>query len=265
MLNASFAGGAVNINTNYTTPTDDGWQFLIAPYGWMASISGDITVKGITNHIFIPFSEILDHLDFVGEVHFEASHGRWAFMFDPTYLKVSKGFTTNSIEVGPLNRFVIGPITGKIVSQTLLIDGGIFYQILSANNAASTQFISLEMLGGARYFYLRNKITLNPRLSELFPGITVSGSTSVAAPIIGLRIKDNFAKLHLWLRADVGGFGVDHINNTWSIIPGMSYSISPNVELGLAYRVLKIKVTKAVSSSLDILMYGPELGVVFRF
>ena len=120
----------------------DKWHFIIAPYGWLSSISADISVKEITNHIFIPVTKILKHLDFIGELHLEANHGPWTFMLDPTFLKVSTNISAGPIYVGPLKRTVIGPVDVSITSQTLLIDGGVFYRV-NETQTAPNQSLSL--------------------------------------------------------------------------------------------------------------------------
>jgi opacity protein-like surface antigen len=61
------------------------------------------------------------------------------------------------------------------------------------------------------------------------------------------------------------GFGVDNVTNTWSITAGLTYNISRHIDLGLAYRVLKINVVKSTNVAFNTLMYGPELGVIFRY
>ena len=53
-------------------PGKTGWEFIVAPYFWMASLSGDVTVHGIPAHVDLPFSDTLQALDFGGQVHLEA-------------------------------------------------------------------------------------------------------------------------------------------------------------------------------------------------
>jgi hypothetical protein len=177
---------------------------------------------------------------------------------------VSTNISAGPIYVGPLKRTVIGPVDVSITSQTLLIDGGVFYRV-NKTQTAPNQSLSLEVLGGGRYLGLKNQIGLGFNRSELFPGISVTGTTSVLAPIIGGRIKQDFSKIHLWLRGDVGGFGVDNVTNTWSATAGLTYNVSPHMDLGIAYRALKINVTKSSELAFNALMYGPELGLVFQF
>ena len=58
--------------------------FWIAPYAWMAGIDGDVTVKGTQSSIDADFGDILDNLDYGGQVYLEARQDRWGFFADVT-------------------------------------------------------------------------------------------------------------------------------------------------------------------------------------
>lgn len=238
------------------------WHYTIAPYGWLASLSSDVTVKNITTHISVPFTTALKSLDFSGEIYLEAHRGPWAFMIDPIYTKLSPNRTVGPVYVGP-SQIVVGPIDLNLVSQTTLVDAGVFYQFYKTNTGLKG-FTSIEALGGGRYFGLKNQLTLAPSNPQNFPGITVSSAINVVAPIIGARINHYYAKTHAWLRADVGGFGVDNVTNTWSTTLGLAYRVKPNWDIGIAYRVFNININQSLDSKISTLMYGPELGIAYQ-
>jgi hypothetical protein len=222
----------------------DGWHFMLTPYGWASSINADLRVKGRSADMNLTFIDILKHLDFAAQGHLEAGYGPWSLMIDPTYLKVNDNSQRRSIGL-------------SIRSQTSLIDGGIFYRLFSKSFTPLT-FISLELLGGARHLGLKNSLTFNQAL-------TVSDSTDMTAPIIGARIKtDLTAKLGFWVRGDIGGFHVDHVKQTWSTTLGMSYALQSHIDLGLAYRILKIDYSRS-SSGMNLLLYGPMIGFSFHY
>lgn len=222
-----------------------GWCFLIAPYGWLPSVSGSAEVRNRSTDFSVPFSKILSHLSFGAEIHLEASNGPWTFMLDPSYFKLTEDQN---------NRF----FNPEVVSKITLIDGGVFYRVVQ-ECLPNNQLLSFEVLGGARYLGIDNSIDFGPRFS-------VSGHTDLATPIVGGRIKyDVSSTSHLWLRADGGGFGIGSVNSTWSATAGYSYSITPAVDLGIAYRALDINFSKNSSASMNVLLYGPMLGVGFKF
>jgi hypothetical protein len=232
------------------TRPDMGWHFLIAPYMWGSSIDGDATIRDRTTHITIPFSKILKYLDFAAEAHLEAGYGPLTFMIDPTYLKLAKDVDARL----PRTQF---SLHSHLISETTLIDGGVFYRILTTS-PATKEYASLELLGGVRYLNVSNDLSF-ARISP-----TLSTNTQLTAPIVGARVKyDPAPRAHLWLRGDVGGFGVDNVKNTWSSAVGFSYTIYRHVDLGVAYRVLDIHFTTP-HATMNVLMYGPMVGIAFH-
>lgn len=224
----------------------NGWNFLIAPYGWLASADGTIHVGDFSSDFHVPFSQVLEDFDGGGEVHIEAGYGPITLMLDPTYLRLKQ-------DVGD-DTFFAGTLTSKYT----LVDGGVFYQIAS-NCFPSGQSIALELLGGGRYVSTSSDVDFDR-------GFSLSTSADYFAPIVGARIKYELSpQTHLWLRGDVGGFGIDDVNNTWSSALGIGYNINPNFEIGAAYRVLKLDLDAARNSSVDTYLYGPMIGVAFTF
>ena len=64
----------------------DSWEFAIAPYLVAAGMDGSITVKGIEADVDVPFSDIIDNLDFAAMVHFDMRNDRWVLSSDLFYV-----------------------------------------------------------------------------------------------------------------------------------------------------------------------------------
>lgn len=228
-------------------PPNCGWNFSIAPYAWMAGTNGNIQIGNFSSDFHIPFSQVLENFNGGAEVHIEAGYGPITLMFDPTFLKLKQ-------DVGDDTNYFQGTMTSK----EYLIDGGVFYQI-AQNCFANGQYMTFELLGGGRYIGSDNDIDFDR-------GFSLSSNVEYLAPIVGARIKYQLStQTHLWLRGDVGGFGVDNVNNTWSSTLGIGYNINPNFEIGAAYRVLKIDVDASHNSEVNAYLYGPEIGFSFNF
>lgn len=224
------------------TQPADGWHYSFAPYLWTSSINGELQVGGRTARVNLPFKDILKHLDFAFQGHFEAGSGAWTLMFDPTYLKVTDEGQLHSIGL-------------KVTSKSLLADLGAFYRLFY-KPIADDRYMSVELLGGVRHFGIRNTLDISV--------LTLSNFTSMNAPIIGARLKADVAnKSYFWLRGDYGGFHVDHFQQTWSTTAGFTYAVKPHIELGIAYRVLNINFAKG-NHSMNTLLHGPAVGVSFH-
>jgi len=66
--------------------SSDGWEFVLAPYMWMAGINGDARVRGIPAPVKADFSDVWDSLELGGMIHLEASKKNWTLLFDGAYL-----------------------------------------------------------------------------------------------------------------------------------------------------------------------------------
>ncbi len=68
----------------------EGWTFSIAPYLWMAGISGETAQFGLpTVDIDADFGDILRHLDFAFMAAGEARYDRFSVIGDVIYTKLS--------------------------------------------------------------------------------------------------------------------------------------------------------------------------------
>ena len=77
------------------TSGTNNWEFELAPlYLWMASLEGDMTVKGIAQSVELPFDEIFDSLEAVFTFHFEALYKkRWGLFLDYSLINIKDSAT----------------------------------------------------------------------------------------------------------------------------------------------------------------------------
>ena len=227
-----------------TTEKNHEWHFEFAPYLWMSGIHGDITTKGKTTDVDLSFKDIIEHFQGGFQGHLEAGYKRWSLMLDATYLDLNDDFEKQVDEI---------PFKGNVKQKLDLIDAGVFYRILGSSSAA------LELLAGARYF--ESDVTIK------FDHIPhkISDDEHSTSPIVGARVTYDFtSKIHTWIRGDIGGFHVDNMNNTWSAIAGLGYTIVDHVDIGIAYRAVKINYEND-NSAINTLMRGPMIGVDFYY
>lgn len=232
------------LTNDIPSATDDqAWHFLFAPYLWASGLSGNMSIANRTVDISESFKDILDDLDFGAEAHIEANRGLWTFMVDPTYLKLSDNFTVSTLN-------------NEITQKLWLVDTGIFARILDLSS--SEQSTTVELLGGGRYMQLDASLDIDSLAS-------FSNNENSFSPIVGMRIKHWFSsRTQVWIRGDYGGFHVDGMDETWSANAGLSYAVSKHVEIGAAYKVLKLDFTdNANHFSMNTLMYGPMIGIGF--
>jgi hypothetical protein len=240
-------------------PSKSRWEFVIAPYFWMASLSGDVTVHGIPAHVDLPFSDTLQALTFGGQAHLEAWKNRWGLFLDITYMDLS----TSAQGVLPQR----GPASGDIGMQEWLVEFGGLYRIATWPLAKDEKTaLTLEGLVGGRYWNLLATLDLSIPKTGIF--VDTSGRKEWIDPIVGARIRlDLSDKFSLSLRGDVGGFDVGS-KFTYNAIGLVGYNISRVVSIWLGYRVMGVNYESGSGFNkfqYDVTMYGPITGIVFRF
>src|SRR6266478_9229372 len=60
-----------------TITESEPWHFNLGMPGWLAFVSGDIGLRGITSNVDVNFDQILRHIDWAYSVSAEARKGRF--------------------------------------------------------------------------------------------------------------------------------------------------------------------------------------------
>ena len=92
---AAMAGGKDIVPVATPTPAakDDGWEFLVKPYGWLTGVDGTLSAGNFSTDVDIDAAEVISHLDWAVFLQAEARRGRWGLLFDGFYAEISGGGT----------------------------------------------------------------------------------------------------------------------------------------------------------------------------
>ena len=155
-----------------TVTSGEPWHFNFGVPGWLAGVSGDIGLHGITSSVDVNFDQILRHIDWATSLSAEARKGRFGVYADLLYLEASAALYNNGI----LSKVNIG------LSQ-YLVDGEAFYRIVDAPRGW------IDLRAGARYtdVYSSTKLFGNARLID-------QAATDLANAIAG-DVKDLLERL----------------------------------------------------------------------
>lgn len=238
---------------------ESGWKFQVAPYGWLTSISGDTTIKGLPSHVSVPFSDVLKDLDFGGMFNVEARKDPWVFFLNIIYAKLSPSGTAFNEN--------LGPVGFNSSFKQLLIEGGAGYRLgewrYGAEDAGS---IAFEGVGGFRYWNLGLDLSLSSPFTNSY--LANSGSENWVDPLLGGSCLWNISKkVSFILRGDLGGFGVSS-HFTWSVSGVFDYRFTDSFSTGLGYRALGVDYETGSGFNklkYDVILYGPILGARFMF
>ena len=232
----------------------DTWQNEFTIYGWLPSIDSELkyNIPGSGNSASVDASDILDDLNFVFMGNYVGSYNKWSFGADIIYMDVS-GSGSTTVNEGP------GPGPGVPVSvsaglgiKTLVVTAVGGYDVVQTDKAR------LALIGGLRY--LKLDADMSQTGSILLPS-SLSGSKDFWDGIIGIR--GSLMLNEKWYIPYYADIGAGQSNLTWQLFAGIGYMFNwGDIRLGYRYLEYDQDDDKLVQ---DLKLYGPVLGVGFRF
>jgi hypothetical protein len=239
----------VALTANFTARADD-WNFVVAPYLLVPSISGDASLGRINDaDVDISGSDILRSLDLGGMLQVEARHSSgWGAMLNYAFMDLShdlsgpRGFTK--------------------------VDTDIFQGILEgfASYRFEYQGGAVDLYGGARWW----DIGLDVKATTPLGRASFSRDEDWVDPVIGARwiprISESF---RLLIQGDVGGFGAAS-DFSWCAQAGVLWDVSKTTSFALLYKALGVNYQTGSRGTpsffeYDTITQGPLLGAIFRF
>ena len=236
----------------------DQWEYDATIYMWGAGIDATTNTGA---DVDISFNDILDDLDMTFMGSFGAHKGKWSLLVDAIYLDISQN--NGGSETIPV---LGGAFT---INRTVDVDVGMKAWITTfggAYNVVDNDRATLDLVGGARYFWLDVdlKLDLSAAGGPLMTSVQrkVSDSDDVWDGIIGARGRINLNNKN-WYIPYYADVGTGESDLTWQALAGIGYTFRWGDVL-LAYRYLDYNF-KSDFLMEDMNISGPALGASFRF
>lgn len=223
---------------------DAGWQWMVAPYGWLASIGADADTSHPPSPISndLTFNDIVDKIDGAFEMHVEGQGGHFGMFADFTYL----GLTDHH----DLTHF-----TSKTDLDSRLFEAAAVW------SPGPERFEGFDLFGGLRYIDLDFTLRLYP-VDPQFGVASVHTSESWSDFMIGARytwaLSDHW---RLTVRGD-GSFG--DTDGTWNASAVAQYRTKHGAWL-FGYRYLDATLKSSDGTRLSVNVNGPQIGYAFIF
>jgi len=223
------------------------WMVDITPNAWAAGLSGTVGVRDRTADVDVTFRDLLKHLDGALMLGVDARHGRWGAELDGVYVKVSGGRATP----GPLFS------SAKLDASEAIVELTPLYRLIE------TERVAIDVLAGARFWSLKNTLTLEP---GVLPGAAINLDKHWTDPIVGGRAFVTLSsRWTVQLRGDIGGFGAGSRFSSQELA-GVAYEVSRHFTFRGGYRHLDVDFRQDSNGFIyDVGMGGPILGVSYRF
>jgi hypothetical protein len=235
---------------------------------WGVGLSGDVGVFGKGPvEVDIPFSDILENLDFAAMGVIEAHNGTWGAFVDLNYTSLSAGASrSRTFEKDLLNR---NPsIAAEVRAEADIKE--FIGTFMGQWRAVDSDHLTLDLMAGARYWNIENDITARGTLSgggPLAMSITkeLSGSdgASWVDPMVGIKSRiDTDTDFYFTGWGMVGGFGIGSDFN-WDVMGGVGYEWTDHFSTVLGYRALGVDYEDD-GFVYEIIQQGVALGAVIN-
>ena len=254
----------------------DDWHFTTSLDGWLTSFQGDITARGNTSSVNVDLADVLTLLfhgkiDFTIDGRFEVSKGPWGFYADVEYVRLSDSGEVQKDITIPIFDPPEFTIRGKadVLTEYSMGEAALSYDVYASPClVANMPELILEVLGGARYQYIRTKVDLELVGPERLRTFDADKSKTWVDPFFGGRVVWRPGKDWITsLQTDFGGFTVSS-DFTFHVRAESAYMINRWLFVNAGYRALYTDYE--TGSGIDKFAYnmwvhGPFFGVGVNF
>jgi hypothetical protein len=230
-----------------TTIHAEDWQWAVTPYAWAISpeLNLGVSIPPDNNQpgAEADFSDLLDKLDFAGQIHIEAHKNRYGFMLDLTNLQLSDRTTEGLLEI-------------DTDSSTSVIEGAALFRLGDSPS-------QVELLLGFRTLMLDLDIEVEG-LGPLGNVRKQSTDTTLTDVMAGVRYQFPLAdRWNLSVRGDVASGDTDF---TWNVSAAVGYRFPTAGTLLLGYRYINLELDNEGSfAEPELIISGPQIGYTFHF
>jgi hypothetical protein len=258
----------------------DAWRFRATVYGWLMSVSGNLTAHGQTVDLDASFIQLVQKSDSLAAVmaYFEADKGPVGFYTD--FVWASLGFDKSTASYrNPIAGLKLSATTTTALTYSMtIVEAGGLYEVAHWPGSPGS-FTAVDALLGVRYWNNSTDVNLDVIGSVDFShlgiergrsfAIAQSGSVNWVDPVIGFRVRHQFTpSQEVLVRGDIGGFGFQS-RFEWQALAGYSYAWQfSGYQLAgvIGYRALGVNAASDVNANgANIVLHGPIIGFSVHF
>lgn len=238
--------------------SDGGWTFNLVPYLWLSGSDATVSHPGFPVEVkaSTSFGEIFRKLDVGAMVALEGRRGRWGFLLDGLYAKLSDEATVGVPQLGGL------PLTAAIGLRTFTGLAAVQYRAVDDGTG------SLDIVAGPRFWSYRTRIDASlPAGLPLPPGIPPTYGRAETLHWVDAMAGAK-AVVHLAPRLTLNAhamFGAGGSRFSSDSLLAFGVAAGRNVSLLAGYRYLSANVRRDSGLAADMSMHGPIVGAGIRF
>ncbi|WP_424984915.1 hypothetical protein [Microbulbifer sp. S227A] len=222
------------------------WNYSATLYGWFAGLETTVETDQGTIDADLSSKDVLESLDGSLMAAFEARRGRWGFVLDGVYSKLS------ATQGAPLGGAYAQAVVETRLSQ---VTGLALYRF------HSTPRVQLDAGAGLRWFDVDMGVSLSSGSQGLSGAYSVGDSW--VDPVLAARITVPFSDT--WTATaliDFGGTGSD--DKTWQALASIRYQFNDQWSAAFGYRSMNLQHDIGGRPN-EITLSGPFIAAGFRF
>lgn len=219
----------------------EGWDWIVAPYGWAPSISADLNTSVPPTGTDTDFSDIIDKIDGAFLLHLEGQGDTFGVFGDVIYLGLGdqKNHPRYSAE---------SDLDTRLFEAALVWSPG------------KDRFHGGDLFAGVRYIDIDLTVRVDP-VNPAFANATVDAGESFTDFMVGAR--------YAWKLGDRWGMNVradtsfGDTDGTWSVAATVLYRMKRG-EWAFGYRHMDIAFEPRDNRA-ELILSGPIIGYGFNF
>ena len=225
---------------------EDRWGLTVAPYFVFPNMNGQAGIGDVVVDVDASPGDVFDKLQFGFMMYLEMSNQDWAVGVDGLYMNLGQDGHT--------------PILGREAEADMK-------QLAIQTNILRRVAAWAEVGLGVRLNSIESGLMVAPGDIAL-PGRDVTVKNTWLDPLIAARFTIPMeSKWRLGIQGDIGGFGISS-DFAWQVLPFVGYRFSQVFELAAGYRALGMKYETGSGDDYflyDMVLFGPQLGIILRF
>jgi len=226
-------------------------------YVFGSVIEGDSQFRNVTVDIDVSFSDILESLELGGMGFIEHRRGKWSFIGNATYMKLSDGGTIASTPVAS--------VTTNVTLEQGALEGYVGYRFFERDFEAAS--LGVDVITGVRYNFLTVDIGVNASALGLATSASRHRNEDWVDGVLGVRAQYSFG--NGWGATGMLDIGKGSDSNSHQIAGYLNYSFKNNIKIFGGYRLLHLEYETGEGTAnhfaLDADYHGPMFGVSYRF
>jgi len=225
-----------------TSPDENNWHFMVAPYLWFPGWYGTVGTLGRDVGVHASPADLLSHFRFGLMGLIEPRYKRLLFPVDLVWVRLGD----NAALPSPM----LNAITANVTGSEFILTPKVGFR------AIDLKALKVDALGGLRYWHFGQTLQFTP--SAL--GLKFSGSQNWIDPLIGGRIQVTpLPRLEVTIAGDVGGWGAA-AQLDYQVVGLLGYRLNPRLTLQAGYRYLAVNY-RSGGTIIDTAMPGALLGL----